>query len=198
MVWTAMGTVWGAKGNQRVADTSMVELKRIYWSRHALRLAYSATILWLGFSVLLSLMPDPGRTAAGPNTSSPAEVLRGMFDGVLAAAAVPGLCLLVLSILAASSLAGTSGAAIRSGASPASSAAKAWPGPTASARWKRASGAGVPAPLNTATISTRGPRADPPACRTSSPPAPGATGRKAPGSLRPASRSGLNDDGGST
>jgi hypothetical protein len=79
----------------------MVELKRIYWSRQALRLAYLATILWLGFSVLLSLMPDPGRTAAGPNTSSPAEVLRGMFDGVLAAAAVPGLCLLVLGILAA-------------------------------------------------------------------------------------------------
>lgn len=79
----------------------MVELKRVYWSRHALRLAYSATILWLGFSVLLSLMPDPGPTAAGPNSSSPAEVLRGMFDGVLAAAAVPGLCLLVLGILAA-------------------------------------------------------------------------------------------------
>jgi hypothetical protein len=68
----------------------------------------------------------------------------------------------------------------------------------ASVRWRPDSVAVVPGPPSTATISTRGPRADPPACKISSLPARDATGRKAPGSPRPHSRTGWNDDGGTT
>lgn len=77
----------------------MVELTRIYWSRRALRLAYSAAIVWLGASVVLALMPKayPG---ARQNATSVADVLRGMFDGVLAAIALPGLFVVVLVIVA--------------------------------------------------------------------------------------------------
>ena len=78
----------------------MVELKRIYWSRHALRAAYSAVVLWLGASVVLALMPK-ANPAGSRSAATAAEVLRGMVDGVLAAVAVPGLFLVVLTIVAA-------------------------------------------------------------------------------------------------
>ena len=77
----------------------MVELKRIYWSRHALRAAYSAVVLWLGASVVLSLMPK-ANPPVGRSAVTAAEVLRGMADGVLAAVTVPGLLLVVLMIVA--------------------------------------------------------------------------------------------------
>ncbi len=44
----------------------MVELKRIYWSRQALRLAYSAVLVWLAVSVLLALMPKGKRRGWTP------------------------------------------------------------------------------------------------------------------------------------
>ena len=44
----------------------MVELKRVYWSRQALRLAYSAVVMWLGISVLLALHAEGERTFPGP------------------------------------------------------------------------------------------------------------------------------------
>lgn len=77
----------------------MVELRRIYWSRQALRLAYSAAILWLAASVVLALMPkaSPG---ASQSASTVADILRGMFDAVLAAAALPGLFVVGLTIAA--------------------------------------------------------------------------------------------------
>ena len=78
----------------------MVELKRIYWSRQALRLAYSAAIVWLAGLVVLSLMPK-ANPAGSRSAATVAEVLRGMFDGVLAAVALPGLFLVVLTIVAA-------------------------------------------------------------------------------------------------
>lgn len=78
----------------------MVELKRIYWSRKALRLAYAAVMMWLAISVFLALMPK-ANVVAGSGISSVTEVARGMFDRVLAAAVLPGLFLVVLVIIAA-------------------------------------------------------------------------------------------------
>ena len=79
---------------------SMPELGRIYWTRQGLRLAYSVVLVWLAISVMTALTakakPLPG---AGP--SSPADVLRGLFDGVVAAAVLPGVAAVVLGITAA-------------------------------------------------------------------------------------------------
>ncbi|ABK02410.1 HNH endonuclease [Arthrobacter sp. FB24] len=78
----------------------MLELKRIYWSRQVLRLTYAAVIVWLGLSVVMALMPKTNG-AAGPVASSAGEVLRGMFDDVLAAVMAPGAFVVVLTITAA-------------------------------------------------------------------------------------------------
>ncbi len=78
----------------------MVELKRIYWSRQALRLTYSAAIVWLAVSVVPALMPK-GKAAAGNGASTVSGVLRGYLDSVLTAVALPGLLLVVLFIAAA-------------------------------------------------------------------------------------------------
>lgn len=78
----------------------MVELKRIYWSRQALRIAYSAVVVWLAVSVILALMPK-GKAAAGNSASTVSGVLRGFVDSVLAAVTLPGLFLVVLFIVAA-------------------------------------------------------------------------------------------------
>ncbi|MGY4542836.1 hypothetical protein ACVWY0_002761 [Arthrobacter sp. UYNi723] len=78
----------------------MMELKRLYWSRQALRLAYTTVMLWLGVSVFLALMPK-SKVVSGTGLSSVTEVLRGMLESVLAAAALPGAFLVVLIIVAA-------------------------------------------------------------------------------------------------
>lgn len=78
----------------------MVELKRVYWSRKALRLAYAAVMMWLGISVFLALMPKP-KVVSGTGLSVATEVLRGMLESVLAAAALPGAFLVGLVIVAA-------------------------------------------------------------------------------------------------
>lgn len=78
----------------------MMELKRVYWSRKALRLAYAAVMMWLGISVFLALTPKPTEVS-GTGISSVTEVLRGMLESVLAAAALPGAFLVVLIIVAA-------------------------------------------------------------------------------------------------
>jgi hypothetical protein len=78
----------------------MVELKRIYWSRQALRLAYSASIIWLAVSVVTALMPK-GKGDAGTSASTVSGVLRGFVDSVLAAVTLPGLLIVVLFIVAA-------------------------------------------------------------------------------------------------
>ena len=77
----------------------MGELKRVYWSRQALRLAYSAVIVWLSESLVLALMPDTTAQTSGQKTSVN-EIMRGMVDDALAAAALPGLSLVVLVIVA--------------------------------------------------------------------------------------------------
>ncbi len=78
----------------------MVELKRIYWSRHALRLAYLAVTVWLFASAIGALMPAKAIAAASPGPSTATEVLRGIFDRVLAAVVVPGIILVVLMVIA--------------------------------------------------------------------------------------------------
>lgn len=77
----------------------MVELKRIYWSRQALRLAYSAVIVWLAVSVVVALMPK-GKVTPGNGASTVTGILRSLVDGVLAAVALPGLLIVVLFIVA--------------------------------------------------------------------------------------------------
>lgn len=78
----------------------MLELKRIYWSRQVLRLAYSAVIVWLSVSVVLAFMPQTNG-GAGASGSSVADMFRGMYDAVLAAVVAPGTCAVILAIAAA-------------------------------------------------------------------------------------------------
>ena len=79
----------------------MLELKRIYWSRQMLKLAYAAVMVWLIISAFGALMPGNTVTAAGPGISGVTGVLRDMLGRVLAAAALPGLFLIALTIVAA-------------------------------------------------------------------------------------------------
>ena len=121
----------------------MLELKRIYWTRQVLRLAFSAVIVWLGASVVLALMPKTNE-AAGPGPVG----RRGFSRHVRrrpGRGALPAVRRRPEQLSAASSVPGTSDAGTRSGASPASSAAKEWPGPGASVRWKPGSAALFPA-----------------------------------------------------
>lgn len=79
---------------------SMPELGRIYWTRLGLRLAYSAVLIWLAASVMTALTAKaPPVSGAGPSVA--AEVLRGMFDRVVSAAALPLVVAVVLGIAAA-------------------------------------------------------------------------------------------------
>ncbi|WP_461163563.1 HNH endonuclease [Arthrobacter sp. R4-81] len=78
----------------------MLELKRIYWTRLCLRLAYSAVMVWVSMSVVAALMPKAA-AVAGASPASATEVLRGLFDGVVAAVTLPGLVAVVLVIVAA-------------------------------------------------------------------------------------------------
>ena len=78
----------------------MPELKRIYWTRMGLRMAFMAVTLWLFGSAILSLMPQAA-LFAGPAPSSAAEVLRSMVDRVTAAVTLPGAIAVVLIIAAA-------------------------------------------------------------------------------------------------
>lgn len=50
-----------------MGDNSMLELKRIYWTRLGLRLAFAAMMVWLAFSVVAALLP---KTSAGARPSS--------------------------------------------------------------------------------------------------------------------------------
>jgi hypothetical protein len=71
-------------------------------------------------------------------------------------------------------------------------------GPAAGANWRPGSAAAVAVPPSMVTTFIHGPRAAPPACRTSWPPAPGATAPNAPGSRPPGSSRDWNNDAGST
>lgn len=77
----------------------MLELKRIYWTRQLLRLAYAAATVWLSASVVLALLPNKASVDIGQRTTATA-ILRQMFDGVLAAVALPGAFIVALIIVA--------------------------------------------------------------------------------------------------
>jgi hypothetical protein len=78
----------------------MVELKRIYWTRQALKLAYLAVTVWLFASAIGALMPNKVVTGEGDGVSAVTGMLREMFDRVVGAVAVPGMFLLTLTIVA--------------------------------------------------------------------------------------------------
>ncbi|WP_445155072.1 HNH endonuclease [Arthrobacter sp. Hor0625] len=75
----------------------MLDLKRIYWTRVGLRLAFAATMMWLAVSLALAFMP---KTSAGTKTPTVSEVFRGMVDGIVAAVILPGLLAIVLTVIA--------------------------------------------------------------------------------------------------
>jgi hypothetical protein len=78
----------------------MLELKRIYWTRTGLRLAFSVVMVWLAASAALSLMPK-GTPREGEVPSSAAEVLQGIVNALIAAVTLPGAFAVVLIIVAA-------------------------------------------------------------------------------------------------
>lgn len=78
----------------------MTELKRIYWTRLGLRLAFMATLVWLFGSAMLSLMSQVD-VAAGSGVSAASGVLRAMLDRLITAVTLPGVIAVVLVITAA-------------------------------------------------------------------------------------------------
>jgi hypothetical protein len=78
----------------------MLELKRIYWTRQAIKSAHLAATVWLLASAIMALMPDKGAAVEGQGISVVTAILWGMFDRVLGAVAVPGVFVVVLAIVA--------------------------------------------------------------------------------------------------
>lgn len=78
----------------------MPELKRIYWTRICLRLAFMAVTLWLFGSAILSLMPQAD-AGAGSGAATAAGVFRSMLDRVVTGVTLPGAIAVVLIIAAA-------------------------------------------------------------------------------------------------
>ena len=79
----------------------MPELKRIYWTRHLLRLAMAALVVWLFAAAILSLVERFGNGSASPRPTSAIAVFTEMLDGVLAAIWLPGFLAVVMIITAA-------------------------------------------------------------------------------------------------
>lgn len=78
----------------------MVELKRIYWSRMALRGALLAVTIWLFVAAISAVMPKAsGDTVPGP--ASGIGVVRGLFDVVVAAVTLPAVFVVALTVVAA-------------------------------------------------------------------------------------------------
>jgi hypothetical protein len=75
----------------------MLELRRIYWTRWALRLVMFGTVIWL-FAAGILAVPH---SANSQRPTSPTDVLRPMFDAALAAVAVPGLIFVALVLVSA-------------------------------------------------------------------------------------------------
>jgi len=84
----------------------VLELKRIYWTRTGMRLAYLCVMLWLVAAAFLSLTSNMQPAAVAGASSSAGvgvvrEVFSDMFDGVLAAVMAPGLFAVALVVVAA-------------------------------------------------------------------------------------------------
>ena len=76
----------------------MLELKRIYWTRVTLRMAYLAATVWLMAAVILSFRLNTTHVTLGKTDPAVTSIMREMFDGVLAAVTAPGLVIVALII----------------------------------------------------------------------------------------------------
>jgi 5-methylcytosine-specific restriction endonuclease McrA len=76
----------------------MHELKRIYWTRQSLRLAMVALTVWIFAAALLAVRSNTLRPAVSPRATTVTAVFSQMFDGVLTAAALPGVLVAVLIV----------------------------------------------------------------------------------------------------
>ena len=89
-----------------MGEVLVLELKRIYWTRTGMRLAYLCVMLWLVAAAFLSLTSNMQPAAVAGASSSAGvgvvrEVFSDMFDGVLAAVMAPGLFAVALVVIAA-------------------------------------------------------------------------------------------------
>lgn len=78
----------------------MPELNRIYWTRLGLRLAFTATMVWLFGAAIVSLMSQ-AEVGLSSGASTAAGVFRSTVDRVMAAVTLPGVIAVVLIIAAA-------------------------------------------------------------------------------------------------
>jgi hypothetical protein len=79
----------------------MIELKRIYWTRQLLRFAMAALTVWIFAGAILSLVARSGNATAVRPPTTVTAIFTGMFDGVLAAVALPGVLAVVLTMIVA-------------------------------------------------------------------------------------------------
>ena len=79
----------------------MLELKRIYWTRQLLRLAMAALTVWIFAGAILSLVARSGNATAVRPPKTVTAIFTGMFDGVLAAVALPGVLAVVATMIVA-------------------------------------------------------------------------------------------------
>ncbi|WP_459384113.1 HNH endonuclease [Arthrobacter humicola] len=78
----------------------MLELKRIYWTRQLLRLGMAALTVWIFAAAILSLVARSGNATGLRPPTTVTAIFTGMFDGVLAAIALPCVLTVVLTISA--------------------------------------------------------------------------------------------------
>ncbi|SDL77439.1 HNH endonuclease [Arthrobacter sp. ok362] len=76
----------------------MLELKRIYWIRQALRLAMAGLTVWIFAGVIFALLANFRKPTAGQRATTVTAIFSQMFDGVLAAVAFPGVLVVVLIV----------------------------------------------------------------------------------------------------
>ncbi|WP_028266300.1 HNH endonuclease [Arthrobacter sp. MA-N2] len=74
----------------------MLELKRIYWTRQTLRLVMFGSVIWL-FAACILAVAHPG---SNQRPTSAIDVMRPMFNAVLAAASTPGLLIIAVVVVA--------------------------------------------------------------------------------------------------
>ena len=76
----------------------MLELKRIYWTRKALRLAMAVLTVWIFTGAIFTLLANSRKPAAGQRATTVTAIFSQMFDGILAAVAFPGVLIVVLIV----------------------------------------------------------------------------------------------------
>jgi 5-methylcytosine-specific restriction endonuclease McrA len=79
----------------------MLDLKRIYWTRQTLRLVMFGVTAWLLVSAYQALAANASKAAAGPAPITATEIFRNILDIILAAASLPGLVIVALTVTAA-------------------------------------------------------------------------------------------------